>query len=100
MSDLMILAKQCLGIVKTATLKDEEIEMLINSAKSDMERVDIDVDNNISDSLVINTIMLYVKAHFGDTDINKRKEYLERYTSNIRALKESEEYRKGDDSDA
>lgn len=100
MSDLMILAKQCLGIVKTAILKDEEIEMLINSAKSDMERIDIDVDNNISDSLIVNTIMLYVKAHFGDTDINKRKEYLERYTSNIRALKESEEYRKGDDSDA
>ncbi len=100
MSDLKALAKQCLGIVKTATLKDEEIEMLINSAKSDMERVDIDVDNNISDSLIINTIMLYVKAHFGDTDINKRKEYLERYTSNIRALKESEEYRQGDDSNA
>ena len=91
MSDLNKLAKQCLGIVETATLKDDEINMLISSAKTDMKRVDIDVENNINDNLVINTIMLYVKAHFGD---------LTRYISNIRALKESEEYRIGDDSNA
>lgn len=100
MSNLNKLAKQCLGIVETATLKDDEINMLISSAKTDMKRVDIDVENNINDNLVINTIMLYVKAHFGDTDINKRNEYLTRYISNIRALKESEEYRIGDDSNA
>lgn len=100
MSDLKVLAKQCLGIVKTATLTDDVIEMYINSAKSDMNRLDIDVDNNIEDSLIINTIMMYVKAHYGDSDINKRNEYLNRYTANIRALKESEEYRKGDDSNA
>ena len=100
MEKLKNLAKQCLGIIKTATLKDNEIEMLIKSAKSDMDRVDIDVENKIDDYLVINTIMLYVKAHYGDTDINRRKEYLDRYVSNIRALKESEEYRKGVDSNA
>ena len=100
MSDLNKLAKQCLGIVETATLKDNEIDMLISSAKIDMKRVGIDIDNNIEDNLVINTIMIYVKAHFGDTDINKRNEYLSRYTTNIRALKESEEYRIGDDSNA
>lgn len=100
MSDLKALAKQCLGIVKTATLKDDEIEMLINSAKSDLERVEIDVDNNIEDALVVLTIMLYVKAHYGDIDINKKKEYLGRYEANLRKLQNSLEYRKGDDSDA
>ena len=39
MSDLNKLAKQCLGIVETATLKDDEINMLISSAKTDMKRV-------------------------------------------------------------
>ena len=68
MEHLKKLAKQCLSIVETSILKDKEIEMLIKSAKSDLERVGIDVENNISDDLVVNTIMIYVKAHFGDTD--------------------------------
>lgn len=88
------LAKECLGIVKTATLKDKEIEMLIKSAITDLERVDIDILNNVTDSLIENTVMLYVKAHFGDTDIDKRNEYLKRYKNNMRALMASEEYLK------
>ena len=79
MDKLMVLAKECLGIVSTSTMKDKEINMLIESAKQDLERVGIDVENNINDYLIINTIMLYVKAHFGDTDINKRNEYLKRF---------------------
>lgn len=95
MDELMLLAKECLGIVSTSKLKDKEIKMLIDSAKKDLERVDIDVQNNIEDSLIINTIMLYVKAHYGDTDINKRNEYFKRYKMNMSAIKESEEYKKG-----
>lgn len=100
MADLKKLAKQCLSIVETSILKDKEIDMLIYSAKSDLRRVDIDVDNKIEDELIVNTIMLYVKAHFGDTDINKRTEYLKRYKSNLRELQLSDEYRKRDDSNA
>jgi phosphosulfolactate phosphohydrolase-like enzyme len=94
MEQLKRIAKQCLSIVDTSNLKDDEIEMLINSAKKDLERVNIEVEKNIEDNLIINTIMLYVKAHFGDTDIEKRKEYLNRYKSNLRELQFSEEYQK------
>ena len=101
MEHLKKLAKQCLSIVETSTLKDKEIEMLIKSAKSDLERVGIDVENNISDDLVVNTIMIYVKAHFGDTDIDKKNEYLKRYKANLRELQFSEEYKQeGVDSNA
>lgn len=92
MDKLIELAKQCLGIVETSILKDKEIEMLIRSAEKDLERVGVDTLNKIDDDLVINTIMLYVKAHFGDTDINKRNEYLKRYKTNLRNLQFSQEY--------
>lgn len=94
MDELKKLAKQCLSIVETSRLKDKEIEMLIGSAKKDLERVEIDVQNNLKDDLLVNTIMLYVKAHFGDTDVNKRIEYLKRYKANLRELQHSEEYQK------
>lgn len=94
MEKLKKIAKQCLSIVETSILKDKEIEMLISSAKKDLERVQIEVENNLEDDLVVNTIMLYVKAHFGDTDINKRNEYLKRYKMNLRELQFSEEYQK------
>lgn len=86
------LAKECLSIVEISTMKDKEIAMLIESAISDLERVDIDVKGHTEDQLIVNTVMIYVKAHFGDTDINKRNEYLKRYKNNMRALKESDEY--------
>lgn len=101
MQELIKLAKQCLSIVDSSTLKDKEIEMLIKSAKNDLERAGIDTLSNQTDDLIINTIMIYVKAHFGDTDINKRTEYLKRYKMNLRELQFSEKYQiKGDDSNA
>ena len=93
-TDWMRLAKECLGIVVSSTMKDKEIYMLIESAIADLERVDIEVRNKMDDNLIVNTVMLYVKGHFGDTDINKKREYIKRYKENMRALKESEEYRK------
>lgn len=100
MEKLKKIAKQCLSIVETSILKDKEIEMLINSAKKDLERVQIEVENNLEDDLVVSTIMLYVKAHFGDTDINKRNEYLKRYKMNLRELQFSEEYQKKEEGDS
>lgn len=85
-TDWLKLAKECLSIVETSTLKDKEIHMLIESAVTDLKRVDIDVENNLDDNLIKNTVMIYVKAHFGDTDISKRTEYLKRYKKNLREL--------------
>lgn len=98
--ELLKLSKECLGIVNTSTLKDKEITMLINSAISDLKRLEIDVEKHIEDDLVKNTIIIYVKANFGDGDIDKRNEYLKRYKSNLRELQFSEEYRKVVDNNA
>ena len=89
---LLKLAKECLSIVDSSTLKDKEITMLIESAISDLERLKIDVKGHIEDNLVKNTIIIYVKAHFGDGDMDKRIEYLKRYKANLRELQFSEEY--------
>ncbi len=98
--ELLKLSKECLSIVNTSTLKDKEITMLINSAISDLKRLEIDVEKHIEDDLVKNTIVIYVKANFGDGDIDKRNEYLKRYKSNLRELQFSEEYRKAVDNNA
>ena len=98
--ELLKLAKECLSIVDSSTLKDKEITMLIQSAITDLERLQIDVKGNIEDSLVKNTIIIYVKAHFGDGDINKRTEYLKRYKANLRELQFSEEYRAKEEVDS
>lgn len=90
--ELLKLAKECLSIVDSSTLKDKEITMLIQSSISDLKRLNIDVEQKIKDDLVKNTIIIYVKAHFGDGDINKRTEYLKRYKANLRELQFSEEY--------
>lgn len=91
--NLLKLAKDCLSIVESSTLKDKEITMLIESAISDLKRLEIDVEKKIEDNLVKNTIIIYVKAHFGDGDMDKRIEYLKRYKSNLRELQFSEEYK-------
>lgn len=98
--ELLKLSKECLSIVNTSTLKDKEITMLINSAISDLKRLEIDVEKYIEDDLVKSTIVIYVKANFGDGDIDKKNEYLKRYKSNLRELQFSEEYRKAVDNNA
>ena len=92
-SELISLAKECLSIVESSTMKDKEIQMLIESAVTDLKRLKIDVETCIDDNLIRNTIIIYVKAHFGDGDINKKTEYLKRYKANLRELQFSEEYK-------
>ena len=93
-SNLMSLVKEALGIIETSTMKDKEIYMLIESAIIDLDRVGIDAQNHILDSLVKNAITLYVKAHFGDIDVDKKESNLKRYKSILRELQNSEEYQK------
>lgn len=77
MEELLKLAKQCLSIVETATLKDDEIKMLIASAIADLNRQGIKATSLTSDALVQSAIMMFVKANFGNVDI-KEKELAQR----------------------
>ena len=90
---LISLAKQCLSIIDSSTLKDKEIEMIIDAAITDMKRLGIDVEKKIDDQLLIMTIMIYVKANFGDTEVSKKEMYLKRYKANLDEMFLSEEYR-------
>ena len=99
-SNLMSLVKEALGIIETSTMKDKEIYMLIESAIIDLDRVGIDAQNHILDSLVKNAITLYVKAHFGDIDVEKKESNLKRYKSILRELQNSEEYQKEKQDDS
>ncbi len=69
--ELLNLAKQCLSIIKTATAKDDEINMLIEAGKADLKRQGINSDKT-EDSLIQSAIIMFVKANFGNTDIKEK----------------------------
>lgn len=99
MDKLLKLVKQCLSIVETATLKDEEIKMLINAGIADLQRQGIKASEDTEDSLTKSAIVMFVKANFGNVDI-KEKELAQRTYSLLCAnLGLSEDY-KVVDSDA
>lgn len=96
MEALLKLVKQCLSIVETATLKDEEIKMLIQAGIADLVRQGINASEDTEDSLVKSAIVMFVKANFGNVDI-KEKELAQRTYSLLCAnLGLSEEYKAGD----
>ena len=72
METLLKLVKQCLSIVETATLKDEEIKMLIQAGIADLKRQGIKASEDTSDSLVKSAIIMFVKANFGNVDIKEK----------------------------
>ena len=95
MDNLLKIAKQCLSIVETATLKDEEIKMWINA-----KRQGITASEEIKDSLIQSAIVMYVKANFGNVDI-KEKELAQRTYSLLCAnLGLSQEYLIKEESDS
>ena len=93
LSELKKIAKQCLSIVETATLKDEEIVMWINAAISDLIRQDIDVENNLSDGLIQSAIVMFVKSNFGNTDIKEKELAQKSYNLLCQNLSLSKEYK-------
>lgn len=96
MEELLKLVKQCLSIVETATLKDKEIEMLIQAGIADLKRQGIVASETTTDSLVQSAIVMFVKANFGNVDI-KEKELAQRTYSLLCAnLGLSEDYKAGD----
>lgn len=77
MNELLKTAKQCLSIIETVTLKDEEIKMLINAGIEDLKRQGINASVDTENDLVKSSIIMFVKANFGNTDI-KEKELAQR----------------------
>ena len=77
MDGLLKLVKQCLSIVETATLKDEEIKMWIQAGIADLQRQGIKASEETEDSLTKSAIVMFVKANFGNVDI-KEKELAQR----------------------
>ena len=96
METLLKLVKQCLSIVETATLKDEEIKMWIQAGIADLTRQGIVASVGTTDSLVQSAIVMFVKANFGNVDI-KEKELAQRTYSLLCAnLSLSEDYKESD----
>lgn len=77
-TELLDLTKQCLSIVKTATLKDDEIKMWINAAIVDLKNKGIDSSKK-QDSLIQSAIVMFVKSNFGSTDIKEKQLAKETY---------------------
>ena len=93
METLLKLVKQCLSIVETATLKDEEIKMLILAGIADLNRQGILATQDTNDALIKSAIVMFVKANFGNVDI-KEKELAQRTYSLLCAnLGLSEDYK-------
>lgn len=93
MDKLLILAKQCLSIVSTATLKDEEIKMLIQAGIADLKRQGIKASENTEDSLIKSAIMMFVKANFGNVDIKEKELAQRKYSLLCANLGLSEDYK-------
>ena len=96
METLLKLVKQCLSIVETATLKDAELQMLIQAGIADLVRQGINASEDTEDSLVKSAIVMFVKGNFGNVDI-KEKELAQRTYSLLCAnLGLSEKYKESD----
>lgn len=91
--ELKKLAKQCLSIVDTSTLKDGEIELWINSGIKDLVRLEIDAENKITDPLIQGAVIMFVKANFGMVDIKEKELAQETYSLLCDKLSLSKEYR-------
>lgn len=96
METLLKLVKQCLSIIETATLKDEEIKMLIQAGIADLKRQGITASEETEDSLIKSAIVMFVKANFGNVDI-KEKELAQRtYSLLCTNLGLSDDYKESD----
>lgn len=98
MDELLKLAKQSLSIVNTSTLKDDEIKMWIQAGIADLERQGIKVDKNSNNNLITSTIIMFVKANFGNVDIKEKELAQKTYSLLCANLGLSEDYKVVDDN--
>ena len=93
MEKLLKITKQCLSIVETATLKDEEIKMLIKAGIEDLKRMGINVTEDTDNTLIQSTIIMFVKANFGNTDIKEKEQAQKTYSLLCNNLSLSTDYK-------
>lgn len=96
MEELKRLVKQTLGIVETATAKDEELELLITAGVDDMARAGALVDT--TSALVKKAILTYVKANFGVSNPTDKEKFLKSYQLCLAELSLSDGYKEATDS--
>lgn len=96
MEGLLKLVKQCVSIVDTATLKDEEIKMLINAGIEDLKRQGINASIDTENDLVKSSIIMFVKANFGNVDIKEKELAQITYSLLCNNLSLSSEYKESD----
>lgn len=92
-TDLKKLAKECLSIVDTSTLKDNEILLFINAAVLDLKRQGIDSETKIEDKLIQSAIIMFVKSNFGMVDIKEKQRSQETYIQICNNLSLSSDYK-------
>ena len=90
-NDLLNLVKNSLSIVSTSTIKDAEINLWIASAKLDLVRLGIIVENPLNE-MIKAAIVLYVKGHFGNVDIKEKELALRTYDNIVKSLYLTKEY--------
>jgi hypothetical protein len=90
-NELVLLAKETLGIVATATAKDNSLEMIIEAGINDMTRAGVEVD--LDNKLVQNALMTYVKANFGISNPDDKAKYLAAYQLYVSELSLSNGYK-------
>lgn len=73
MEEMLRTVKQCLSIVETATIKDAEIKMLIRAGVEDLRRQGIRASVHTSNDLIKSSIVMFVKANFGNVDIKEKE---------------------------
>ena len=96
METLLKLVKQCLSIVETATLKDQEIQMWIQAGIADLTRQGIVASETTDDSLIQSTIVMFVKANFGNVDIKEKELAQRKYSLLCANLGKYEKYLEAD----
>lgn len=84
LTNLLVLAKQTLGIVSSATAKDDYIEMILKAGIKDIERVGITFD--ATNELHQSTLMTYLKANFGISNPLDKERFLASYQLQLAEL--------------
>lgn len=95
-NDLKALAKETLGIVATATAKDNSLVMIINAGIDDMKRAGVNVDYD--NELVQNALMTYVKANFGISNPSDKEKFLQAYQLYLAEISLSDGYKEETDA--
>ena len=99
MEELIRLTKQSLSIISSATLKDDEIKLLIKARIADLKRLGIDASEMTKDSLIQSAIIMFVKSNFGNTDIKEKELAQKTYSLLCNNLSLSSEYKIKEEGD-